>query len=541
MSNNKYPFNFTDLRQYIIGTGDPLDIFVNICKIKKIYQEYYELKTDNDVLRYFRKYKVDINNLKDNISFFYLCSKKDELLDKCKDSKYNDKKFRGITYRITYLLSEVEKRYKEYEKSGYIFKDKDYLIFEKKQITEKLKSLKNVTDSYSWINKYYWKLHYLSKFGNNYYYKKLYEINRQLARFHAVVNNNDSQLSNYNVFTKHIRFILIPFVTRLHNKYYLQYRINYAKQHYPDDFFDSLDKYPIFNLDYNDIKIYSQKALKNNNYIADYYIYIIDYFLNHPNLGTSKILNFKKSLPVIYRDLKIIYKGISKERKKNIYNIHYDTLKVSKLLLKINRYIEKLGSNDKINSLINEKLAEITNDKKIMPVVNKNTVKVKEKLTSRQIYASGKKTHEIVKSRDVVKSSDKIIWLGSDNQLKKLLYQLQDNDFIENYIDEDNDNSRYLKLFTNRYHEDYIPEKASKVIWKQGTSDLAYLVGELTRKGSVILLDGTKKWASTAKVFLDRNKKSISPDTLNSSYHKDTNTREQDILNKVINSVRKSN
>ena len=72
------------------------------------------------------------------------------------------------------------------------------------------------------------------------------------------------------------------------------------------------------------------------------------------------------------------------------------------------------------------------------------------------------------------------------------------------------------------------------------SSELVYLIGELTKTKSKSLISGHKKWVMTSKVFKSQYDTDLKPRSLRSSYNKKTNTKNQNELNRIIEAVNKA-
>ena len=59
-----------------------------------------------------------------------------------------------------------------------------------------------------------------------------------------------------------------------------------------------------------------------------------------------------------------------------------------------------------------------------------------------------------------------------------------------------------------------------RIKWLYLITDLAYLIGELTKSKENPLIEDKRKWVKTSNLFFNKNGGSTNPDNLNNSYNK---------------------
>ncbi len=256
------------------------------------------------------------------------------------------------------------------------------------------------------------------------------------------------------------------------------------------------------------------------------------------NLKTKKILRkAKKSVKRSARKYSLTEKD----------KLNQNKFKLSKKLIsaKKNKPSVKLHKSFK-SKLTKKSVKSVKSDKGFsetyISISNPSVVKGTEELNI-TVDSSTQAIPQTVPQKSVtsgIKNSDKIIWVGTKEQLKLLLIKLQNNDFIENILTEDKECLNYLSCFVDKNFNNFSDIKPDKIRWNTNASELAYLIGELTKSKSKSLIHGSKKWVITSKVFKSQYNTEITPGSLRSSYNKKTISANQNELNRIIEAVCKT-
>lgn len=143
---------------------------------------------------------------------------------------------------------------------------------------------------------------------------------------------------------------------------------------------------------------------------------------------------------------------------------------------------------------------------------------------------------EIKKENDIVTISncDKLIWLGTREQLKKLVKLLQKYSAIPFKIDEDPGCLEYMSLFIGEKGEKYSPRNPRMVVWNYKVSDLAYLIMRLENKK--LISESTSKKRARC-IFLDEKGKRIKDGSFRSLSVMKRNCRHKYEIDEIIKEI----
>lgn len=500
-----------------------MDVFPVLFEIEEIISHIKTLKV--------KKYIIDylINSREELILICYHFS--DYQIEKYLQNRNIKLKFEKLPY---HAFGDIEQTH--VSRSEYIqflrHIDKELLPFVRKELSKLYKDIKEdkskIIKDYKIFN---FQIKNILNYSNELSEDKISYLNwikmEYIKDNNKKFNSNSLKVSSDDNLERNIRFFEIlrsPFIKAV------DFRINLLKRN-PSliirnnsaDFFNDLKKIKraqlfksepfLFEFKFNEIKK-RLESLKNFNKKLLYLVYVKKETLQNIDLLNDD----KNSVPFLDKiDIEINY---------------------------INEMIKHIDSNKKDKK--RDDIKKVKKDKKPDDIESVSIdIKLNTDLSNKvnRIKKTDKKTNfnkTYDNKSDVIRSSHKLKWLGTEKQLKIFLYQLQDVDFIDNHLTDDKEHKQYLSLFVNKENLNYSENKTEKIRWKSETSELAYLIGEFTKSKSNPLIHGTKKWVKTGSLFFSQYGDVITPGTLRSSYNKKTIPANKEILDRIIKDVSKS-
>jgi hypothetical protein len=321
---------------------------------------------------------------------------------------------------------------------------------------------------------------YFDKLYEKYNLEKLFPINKQK------VSINDCSISpKYSVFKNHLQIKLIPSIEEYKNDLKFAVLVNEAIKKHPDNFKDDNEKFPILDFHYESIHRYCENVFSETEDKIDYFCHILKVYNRLVALKDIIPDNAHDSIPHIKTELK---------------------------LLKISFKMEKSRKQESNNLIVSNHKDLKVHQKPKVSIGKKNTVRRK------------------------IINRDKLLWLGTKEQLVKLLKSLQSFDFLENQIEQDPECEKLLIYFTDQNNDDYINKKFTKKIkWKKLNADLIYLYSKLTR-GKTKLLDDDHLWIKTEKIFLNRFGRIMKHKNLSVSFDR-LSGKERSKLDEIVSGI----
>ena len=368
------------------------------------------------------------------------------------------------------------------------------LIFTYEEFRKKFYSIKDKKKRLKWAEDLREELVNIYRNYTDEQYAELYEkydlskLNEYIQKqTYFPTDNQRIQKSDFKYFILYLEEFFITSVNKHIFKLNYEFHLASERKYYNQENLPDEKKFPLF--DYNLIKIqnhcdYVLFELRNK---IRYYDYVLRMY-THDFEGREAYIylvggNIKRTISIVKRDL--------------------ESLKLKYELEKDRRHIsQKLGRSKK----------------------------------SKKLKSDHSENISIIQKYD----KDKLVWLGSKNQLIKLLHELQEYDFIRNNLEKDPDCEKMLSHFVDKDNKPFTNIKSSaKIRLVKKISDLLYLYANIAFVTNKLLSDDLI-WIKTEKIFIKRDGSKLNNKNLSASYHL-LSDMERPTLDSIINGVLKLN
>ena len=298
--------------------------------------------------------------------------------------------------------------------------------------------------------------------------------------------------TKYQNFKDHLNRHFLPFITKQKELLEMDIAIEDTKNYLSNGVTNEDVIFRQWDFDFNKVKFFSDNAFDSIEYKIQYLSYLIKCLkIKIPvNIQNSK---FSTELSKIEEELKYLHTS-------------YDLKK------------------DRVNPRNEGNSTEIINGFKKVP--------------DKEISLIESNTGGLKNDSNHISMNDKLIWLGSEKQLKTLLRNLQEHDCIENLLEKDAECKIYSSIFWVKSNTESSNEPVKRIKWLYLITDLAYLIGELTKSKENPLIEDKRKWVKTSNLFFNKNGGSTNPDNLNNSYNKMVNCKHKEILDRILKLVK---
>jgi len=127
------------------------------------------------------------------------------------------------------------------------------------------------------------------------------------------------------------------------------------------------------------------------------------------------------------------------------------------------------------------------------------------------------------------KKTNRLVWLGSEQQLINLLTLLYENDYIHNLEQIE----AFMANFEDVNHKPFSDKDNQAIIWYSKQNELTFLLLELT-KHDINLLDEIELWKKTKSIFVNKDGKPF----ISLAVSSQKTPKNSHLLTKIINKVK---
>lgn len=395
------------------------------------------------------------------------------------------------------------------------------LVFERDKFYEKFNSFPNKSEKLKWVEE-------LSKSLDNIYrnytddeyaelYRK-YKLNSIndiiLKQTYNPTDNPRIQNSAFKFFILYLQNIFLPFVNSRKMKlkfevYYDERRLMTKEGKLTDE-----EKFPLSDYKYEDIKDYCENVFPKLSDKIEYYEYVLmqwdfDFKGREAFIELTYGLSSKIDIEKIRAEL-----GFMKRKYKH---------EIDKIML---HNIDGESNNRSQKNKLIEKETPVIDIPKVEKFNKSDTVSKKEK--------------DEIQRKDIknLSNMEKPIWIASKAKLKVLLEELQMKQFIDDILDDEEWEKKYMSCFVDANRANFYNFEPQYINWKTELSDLGYLLNQLNHKGFKPCLNKYRYHTKISNVFLFQGGP-LNPSSLASAVSKAKRSKVYiDILSEIILNVR---
>ena len=482
MKNSPILFSQEEITKFIEpikSIGGRIDFFNFLLKI---YEAAFNHSSDEDIIKYITKYNITTNAVEEkDLSSPSLSVLLIEVENGYRDFKYKSSKFINLQISISQLRIFVQYKFKELNTTYSIVNSNFELFFDIIPLIHKLSASKDHRKTLKWFEKYYSIILDISYLSDDFCYEKLFEkYNLELKDPYfkpSVIKGAGINSTKYSTFKKYLQFNLAPFVEKTLDALKFNVLIIEAKLKCPDKFKDDNDKFPVFDFHYEIIHRYCENVFSETEDKIDYFCHILKVYNRLVALKDIIPDNAHDSIPHIKTELK---------------------------LLKLSFKMEKSKSG-------------------------KKQIKTKTGKTNNK-----KSTYKL--STNKIINRDKLIWLGTKEQLLKLLRLLRKFEYIKNDLEKDQECENLLSHFVDEKNKPFARFKSAKKIrLNTVNADLYYLYRNIAFVEKK-LLSTERIWKKTEKIFLNKDKGIMNNKKCAAAYYR-LSDKDRNRLDDIIKSV----
>jgi len=395
------------------------------------------------------------------------------------------------------------------------------LLFTGKEFKKKFNSIKNKQKRLEWAEKLSAELDNIYRNYTDEQYTALYKKYKLdslndiiLRQTYFPTDNPRIQNSAFKFFILYLEEFYLSFVNSRMVDLKLELFYEERKRMVKKGKLNEADKFPLYDYRYESIKSYSDKVFPELSDKIEYYEFVLmQWDFNFKGREVFAEFNYGLSTKDDVEKLKMELKFMKRKYKHTI-----DKIMLHNIDSETNKRSQKI------------KLVEKEAPKIDIPKVEKDN----------KSDTVSKKAKDAIHRKEIknLSNMDKPRWIASKGKLKVLLEELQLKQYIDDILDDEDWEKKYMSCFVDVNRMSFYNEEPKYINWRTEMSDLGYLINQLNIKGFKPCLNTYRYQTKISNVFLFRGGP-LNSSSLTSAVSKAKKSKVyKDILCEIVSKVR---